>query len=77
MRLQRIGPNVLNRPLSEVPPILPTTPLGLTQENPIGGPITGAAVVSAINKGFHQHRSNAIARLPVIRQASERLAQHV
>ena len=77
IRLQRIDQNVFDRPLSDMAAVLSTTPLGLAKHYPIGGTITGASVVAAINKGFHQHWRDAIARLPVTCQPFERQTQHV
>ena len=57
--------------------VLPTPPLRLTHENPVGGPVTGAPIVGAIDKGLHQYRGDAIARLPIGGQALHGQTEHV
>ena len=77
MGIQRIDQNILAGALVGVPSILSSVSLGLTQNNPVGGAITGAAVATAIDKGFYQNRGDAIAGLPIAGQTHHRLTKNM
>ena len=75
--LQRIDPDILDGDRPGMTAILPAPSLGLAEQDPVGSPVTGAAVATAIHKSFYEHGGDAIAGLPVRGQSGEGQTQHM